>query len=331
MKTLMCSKDLLMLDLTGRTYVITGASSGVGQVTATQLAAQGAEVVLAVRDVEAGQATAQQIRSAHPQARVHVEELDLSRLASVAAFAQRFLAQHSALHGLVNNAGVMNTPRGRTEDGFEMQLGTNHLGHFHLTSLLLDVIKATPGARIVNLSSCYHDVAMGRPGRIDFLDLNFERRKYDGWEAYAQSKLANLLHAKELARRLQGTDTVAVSVHPGWVRTRLMRHSMPVFLQNLAPMKALLRSFGMIEPWEGAQATLHALLAPEVSLQSGAYFSQHGMYRDKAYNAGGFPMVSPNPEANDEQIARRLWDESERLIEKVQSARAAGRLTAAAQ
>jgi len=331
MKTpLMCDKELFLLDLSSRTYVITGANSGVGQVTATQLAAQGAELVLAVRNVEAGQAAAQEINSAHPRARVHVEELNLSSLSSVAKFAQRFVARHSALHGLVNNAGVMNTPFGRTEDGFEMQLGTNHLGHFYLTSLLLDVITATPGARIVNLSSCYHDVAMGREGKIDFSDINFERRKYNGWEAYAQSKLANLLHAKELARRLQGTGTLAASVHPGWVRTRLIRNTMPVFMQDFAVFKALLRSFGMIEPWEGAQASLHALLAPQVAAQSGAFYSQRGMYRDKVYSDGGFPMVSPNPQANDDSIAHRLWEESERLIQVALARRTSSRSSAAA-
>jgi retinol dehydrogenase-13 len=279
------------------------------------LAAQGAHVVLAVRDVAAGKAVADEIRAAHANARVDVEALDLTSLRSIDAFADRFSGAHTRLHGLVNNAGVMNTPFGKTKDGFELQLGTNHLGHFHLTARLLDLLKATPGARVVNLSSCYHDVAQGRKGTIDFDDLNFERRKYDGWQAYAQSKLANVLHAKELARRLEGTGVLAVSVHPGWVRTRLIRNTMPTFIQNLIGFKHLLQSVGMIEPWEGAQASLHALLSPDVVRHNGAYFSQLGHYRDKTCNGGGFPLVSPNPQANDAELARRLWVESERLVQ----------------
>lgn len=315
-KPLMCSPELLKRDLTGQVYVVTGGSSGIGRVTATQLAAQGAHVVLAVRDVAAGEAAAAEIRAQHPRARVEVAALDLTSLRSVGAFASQFLASHRQLHGLVNNAGVMNTPFGRTVDGFELQFGTNHLGHFHLTSLLLGVIEQTPGARVVNVSSAYHDVAMGRKGSIDLQDPNFQRRKYDGWQAYAQSKLANVLHAKELARRLEGTSAVAVSVHPGWVRTRLIRNTMPTFLQDLFGFKHLLRRAGMIEPWEGAQASLHALLSPDVVQHSGAYFSQLGHYRDKSLNGGGFPMVSPNPEANDPQLARALWEVSERLIQE---------------
>lgn len=322
-KPLLCSPQLLQRDLSGQLYVVTGGSSGIGRVTATQLAAQGGDVVLAVRDIAAGKAVADEIRAAHPNARVDVEALNLGSLRSVEAFADRFIAKHTRLHGLVNNAGVMNTPFGKTEEGFELQFGTNHVGHFHLTALLLDVLKATPGARVVNLSSCYHDIAQGRKGTIEFDDLNFERRKYDGWQAYAQSKLANVLHAKELARRLEGTGVLAVSVHPGWVRTRLIRNTMPTFLQNFVGFKHLLQRAGMIEPWEGAQATLHALLSPDVAKHNGAYFSQLGRYRDKASNGGGFPLVSPNPYANDAELARRLWVESERLIEGALPRRAA--------
>lgn len=322
-KPLMCAPELFNLDLTGRLYVVTGGSSGIGRVTATQLTAQGAHVVLAVRDVAAGEAVARELRAAHPNARIDVEALDLTRLRSVDAFADRFLAAHSQLHGLVNNAGVMNTPLRRTEDGFELQFGTNHLGHFHLTSRLLEALEATPGARIVNLSSCYHDVAQGRKGTLEFDDLHFERRKYDGWQAYAQSKLANVLHAKELARRLEGTGVLAVSVHPGWVRTRLIRNTMPIFVQNLVGFKHLLQSAGMIEPWEGAQASLHALLSPDVANHNGAYFSQLGHYRDKSCNGGGFPLVSPNPHANDAALAQRLWDESERLVQRALQGRTA--------
>jgi len=216
------------------------------------------------------------------------------------------------LRGLVNNAGIMNSPFGRTKDGFETQFGTNHLGHFLLTELLLDALKTGAPSRIVNLSSSFHEYAMGRKGEIHFDDLNYQRRPYDGWDAYAQSKLANLLHAKELARRLKGTDVTCVSVNPGWVRTNLVRVPLPVWIQNL--FIPLLHMAGMIEPWEGAQTTLHALLAPEVAQQSGAYYSQKGLYRDKKARKGGWPLHSPNPVAHDDMVARRLWEESAALV-----------------
>ncbi len=312
LKPLMCPPELLLLDLTGKTYVVTGAGSGLGAVTSRQLAKQGAKVVLACRSVNKGQEVARAIREEQPLADIEVSELDLGNLASVRSFAHRFLTDHSELHGLVNNAGVMNTPQGTTADGFELQFGTNHLGHFLLTDLLLDILRQSAPSRIVILSSAYHDLAMGRPGDIHFEDIHFERRKYDGWQAYAQSKLANVLHARELGRRLAGSGVTAVSVHPGWVRTELIRNVMPVWLQN-SILRPLMRLAGMLEPWEGSQTTLYALLSPDVVAHPGAYFSQVGAYRDKGANKGGWPMRSPNPNAHDELKARRLWELSERL------------------
>lgn len=311
-KTLLCPPELLKRDLRGQVAIVTGANSGIGLITAQQLARQGALVVLGVRRLTEGQGAADAIRQAVPTAQLEVRELDLGDLESVRRFASGFLATHDRLHLLINNAGVMNTPRGRTKDGFETQLGVNHLGHFLLTSLLTARLIESAPARIVNLSSCYHDRAMGREGDIHFDDLFFERSKYDGWTAYAQSKLANLLHARELARRLAGTGVTAVSVHPGWVRTSLMRHSMPGWLQ--VATRPVLRALGMIEPWEGAQTSLYAALAPEVEAQPGAFFSQVGMYRERAANAGGWPLRSPNPNAHDDAKARRLWETSEELV-----------------
>jgi NAD(P)-dependent dehydrogenase (short-subunit alcohol dehydrogenase family) len=301
------------MDLTGKTFLVTGGNSGIGQVTVGQLAKQGAHVILACRRPAEGDRVRTELLSDGAKGTIEVAELDLASLASVRAFAKDFLAKHTALHGLANNAGVMNTPAGKTKDGFETQFGTNHLGHFLLTELLLDLLKASAPSRVVNVSSCFHDVAMGRQGRIDFADLQFERRKYDGWEAYAQSKLANLLHARQLAKRLAGTGVTAVSVHPGWVRTNLMRNSMPVWVQNYV-LRPAFRLAGMIEPWEGTQTTLHALLSPEVPAQNGAYFSQLGTYRDKSANKGGWPLPSPNPEATDDKVAERLDAESRKLV-----------------
>jgi NAD(P)-dependent dehydrogenase (short-subunit alcohol dehydrogenase family) len=315
-KPLMAPLELFQLDLSGKTYIVTGANSGIGFETALQLARQGANVTMACRRVGEGEHAELKILLAKgvPGARLEVAELDLGNLASVRAFAAKFQETHTKLHGLVNNAGVMNTPKGRTKDGFETQFGTNHLGHFLLTALLTDMLKASAPSRVVNLSSCFHEQAMGRPGVIHFDDLNYERRAYDGWEAYAQSKLANVLHASQLARNLAGTGVTCVSVHPGWVRTNLIRNTMPVWLQNL--MRPILRMArtGMIEPWEGAQTTLYALLAPEVEAHSGKFYSQTGFYKDKPSRAGGWPLRSPNPMAHDDAAAARLWEASERLV-----------------
>ena len=311
---LMVRPDLLNMNLTGKTYVVTGANSGIGLVTARQLAKQGATVVMGVRRVSEGERVAGEILREFAAAELVVYQLELGDLASVRAFAAEVNRNHPKLQGLVNNAGVMRTPYGRTKDGFETQFGVNHLGHFLLTNLLLDGLKAGAPSRVVNLSSYFHEFAMGRKGEIHFDDLNYERRRFDTWEAYAQSKLANLLHARELGRRLAGTGVTTASVNPGFVRTNLLTIPLPMWLQRLL-VAPVLRLAGMIEPWEGAQTTLHALLAPEVAQQSGAYFSQVAAYKDKASRAGGWPMRSPNPLALDDAVAARLWSASEALVQ----------------
>ena len=309
----MCPDALLKKDLSGSTYVVTGANSGIGFVTARQLASQGATVVMGCRRPDEGEARASEIRQEHPRATLEVRALDLAKLDSVRAFAEAVLGEHDALTGLLNNAGVMNTPQGKTADGFETQIGVNHLGHFLLTDLLLPALKKGAPARIVNVSSCFHDEAMGREGTINLDDLFFEKRGYDGWKAYAQSKLANVLHAKALAERLEGTGVTAVSVHPGWVRTNLARHSMPLWVQNYL-MRPFVRLIGMIEPWQGAQSSLYAVLADDVADHAGAYYSQTGVYRDKSCNAGGWPMKSPNPAAHDLASADALFEKSRTLV-----------------
>jgi NAD(P)-dependent dehydrogenase (short-subunit alcohol dehydrogenase family) len=292
---------------------VTGGNSGIGQVTVGQLAKQGATVVLACRRTDDGERARRELEASGVRGPIEVRALDLASLESVREFQKRFQAEHARLDGLVNNAGVMNTGAGRTRDGFELQLGTNHLGHYLLTELLLDLLKRSAPSRIVAVSSCFHDVAMGREGRIDFDDLQFDRRKYDGWLAYAQSKLANVLHARQLARRLEGTGVTAVSVHPGWVRTNLARATMPLWVQDYLA-RPFLRLAGMIEPWEGAQTTLFALLSPEVPAHAGEFYSQLGMYREKRANAGGWPLRSPNPVAQDDAVAARLDEVSRKLV-----------------
>ena len=308
-----CNSELFNIDLTGKNYIITGANSGIGFTTAKQLSKQGAHIILACRRVNAGEEAVRQIQHDIPQASVEVMALDLGDLSSVRRFVAGFQSTHEQLHGLINNAGIMNTPKTLTEDGFESQIGVNHLGHFLLSHLLLDMLKSTPLARIINVSSCLHVQAMGREARIDFEDLHFGNRKYNGWDAYAQSKLANVLHAKKLAQLVEGTDVTAVSLHPGWVRTNLAKHSMPLWFQNfiLRPIKGFI---GLIEPWEGSQTTLHCILDPDVVNHNGAFFSQSGGYREKSQNAGGWPMRSPNQHAHDVALVDRFWDVSLNLV-----------------
>lgn len=312
-KPLMVRQELLALDLTGKVYIITGANSGIGLVTAQQLATQGATVVMACRRVAEANDAANGIHAAIGSAKLDVMALDLGDLASVRQFAAAFQDRYDRLDGLVNNAGVMNTPSGRTKDGFELQFGINHLGHFLLTALLTDILKDSAPSRVVIVSSSFHEQAVGRKAMIHFDYLNYEHRKYDGWEAYAQSKLANVLHARALAHHLAGTGVVTGSLHPGWVRTNLFRTTMPLWLHNHA-MAPIFRMAGMIEPWEGTQTTLHVLLAPEVVGQSGSFFAQAGgPFKDKTAKRGGWPMLSPNPIARDDAVAERLWTVSAEL------------------
>ncbi len=298
---LRCPPELLSRDLSGRTYIVTGANAGIGLETTRQLASQGAHVILACRRVAEAERCIGQMRGQLENTSLEARALDLGDLASVRSFAQGVLDDVAHLDGLVNNAGVMNTPQGTTKDGFETQIGINHFGHFLLTELLLPLLKSSAPSRVVNVSSCFHDKAVGREGRIDLDDMHFERRKYDGWEAYAQSKLANVLHAKGLAKELEGSGVTSVSVHPGWVRTNLARHSMPLWMQNYV-LRPVFKVMGMIEPVDGAQTSLYALLGDDVVEHNGAFYSQLGMYRDKAANKGGWPLTSPNPNAHDDAL-----------------------------
>jgi len=308
----MCDPGLFAKDLQGRVYVVTGANSGAGLATMTQLVRQGAHVVAACRRVSAGEEAVDGL-SGEPGS-AEVIELDLASLASVRRFAQSFLDTHTRLDGLVNNAGVMNTPKGRTVDGFETQFGTNYLGHFLLTELLLDVLKASAPSRIVCVSSVAHVGARKRVAKIHLDDLNYDKRPYDGVEAYTQSKLANVLHALNLAKRLDGTGVTAVSAHPGWIRSNLVKHTAPTWVQNVL-MKPFSGLLGMLSNEEGAQTTLHCLLDDDVPNHNGAYYSQNSiLYPDRKNRPGGWPMESPNPQARDGHLAEQLYEASLKLV-----------------
>ena len=311
-KTLMCDPKLFENDLSGRVYIVTGANSGAGFATTEQLVRQGAHVVGGCRRVDVGNEAFAKFAGLRGSAEVMA--LDLASLDSVRRFTEKFTAKFDRLDGLVNNAGIMMSPEGKTEDGLETQFGVNHLGHFLLTELLLDILKTSAPSRIVCVSSVVHVGSRQQVGEIHFDDLNFENRPYDRRLAYTQSKLANVLHALELSRRLEGTGVSAFSVHPGWVRSNLAQHVMPVWVQNvlMRPFSGLL---GMMSWHEGAQATLHCLLDDDAPNHSGEYYSQNGVfYPRKEDRPGGFPMVSPNPNARDVKQAERLYEVSMEMV-----------------
>jgi NAD(P)-dependent dehydrogenase (short-subunit alcohol dehydrogenase family) len=289
-------------DQTGRTAVITGANTGLGYETAAALAAKGADVVLAVRNIEKGKAAADLITRATPGANVAVQELDLSSLESIRSAADELRSNHDNIDLLINNAGVMMTPKSTTKDGFELQFGTNHLGHFALTNLLLDRVLAAPGSRIVTVSSVGHRFA--RSG-IRFDDLQWEN-SYSRVGAYGQAKLANLMFTYELQRRLQGTDTIAVAAHPGGSNTELARN-LPAALRGLTTVLAPL----MQGPDMGALPTLRAATDPGVL--GGQYFGPDGFGEQRGYPK----VVASSAASHDTDAQRRLWTVSEGLTSVV--------------
>jgi NAD(P)-dependent dehydrogenase (short-subunit alcohol dehydrogenase family) len=311
-KTLMCDPELFEKDLSDRVYIVTGANSGSGFATTKQLAEQGAQVIGACRRVDAGKEAFADLGDIRGS--IEVMELDLASLASVRRFAEAFLAKYDRLDGLVNNAGVMYPPKGKTEDGFETQFGINYLGHFLLTELLLDTLKASAPSRIVCVSSVAHAGMGGIYGEIDFDDLNFDQRKYNPGVAYAQSKLANVLHALDLARRLEGSGVSAFSVHPGWIRSNLLRVTLARWAQNvlMRPFSGLL---GLVSWFEGAQTSLHCLLDEDAPNHSGEFYSQNSIfYPNKENRPGGWPMLSPNPRAQDTELAEKLYHVSMGMV-----------------
>jgi NAD(P)-dependent dehydrogenase (short-subunit alcohol dehydrogenase family) len=276
-------------DIPGKRVIVTGANSGIGRAAAQALAAAGAQVTLAVRNLEKGHATAADIPG-----KTEVRELDLANLASVREFAAGWDGE---IHLLINNAGIMIPPLSRTADGFELQFGTNHLGHFALTNLLLPRITG----RVVTVSSSAHKL-----GRIDFDDLNWERRRYRRWEAYGQSKLANLLFSSELQRRLDavGSDVKSVAAHPGYAATNLQSHSGSGFWDVIMGRFGN-TLFGQSES-AGALPTLYGAFA---DIPGDSFVGPGGMQGIR----GAPRVVSRSKRARDEAVAKRLWEVSEQL------------------
>ncbi len=291
-------------NLTGRRVIVTGANSGLGLETARALAQHGATVTMAVRNVEKGEQALDLVRRAGADATV--AELDLASLASVRSFAEAWSASNpDGLDLLINNAGVMAIPRRTTADGFEMQLGTNHLGHFALTGLLLPALVAQPGSRVVTVSSQAH-----RMGRMRFDDLMGERR-YRKWGAYGQSKLANLLFTSELQRRIDraGFAITALAAHPGFAATNLIHDRYPVM--NKASIGDRITEFGAglfaQSAAMGALPTLYAATAP--GLPGDTYIGPDGFGEQRGHPR----IVDRSTSAKDAAAATRLWERSEEL------------------
>lgn len=312
MKNLVCDPVLFEKDLRGQVIIVTGANSGTGLATVQQLVKQGAHVIAACRRVSAGEEATEDL--GRERGTIEVMKLDLGSLTSVRAFVEAFQAKHKRLDALVNNAGVMNTPQGKTADGFETQFGVNHLGHFLLTELLLDLLKACAPSRVVCVASAAHAGMSGKPAELKLDDLDFEQRGYDPTLAYNQSKLANVIYARHLAKRLEGTGVSTFSVHPGWVRSNLVQHTMPSWIQNwlMRPFGGLI---GLMGSDEGAQTQLHCLLDDDVPRHNGEYFSQNSVfYTNKEDKKGGWPMRSPNPLVYDDALGEHLFEVSRDLV-----------------
>lgn len=281
-------------DLAGKKAIVTGSNTGIGYETAKALAEKNAIVILAVRNIGKGQYALERILNHDPDAGVDVAELDLGNLASVRKFASDYLSDSERLDLLINNAGVMIPPYGTTSDGFELQWGTNHLGHFALTGLLLPLLLVTGGSRVVNVSSIAH-----LRGEINFDDLN-STKNYERIGAYSQSKLANLLFTYELQRRLEplAADCTATAAHPGWTKTDLQRHS---------PLSRIFSPFFAQKAPMGALPSLRA--ATDTEAVGGDYFGPSG-YREMK----GYPVrVSSNDRSHNQETAQRLWEVSEEL------------------
>uniref|UniRef100_A0A3Q3WK15 Uncharacterized protein n=1 Tax=Mola mola TaxID=94237 RepID=A0A3Q3WK15_MOLML len=280
--------------LDGKTVLITGGNAGIGKETAVDLAGRGARVILACRDMDRANKAAQEVRKRSGNENVVVKKLDLASLQSVRQLAKDVLASEERLDVLINNAGIMSCPKWQTEDGFEMQFGVNHLGHFLLTNCLLDLLKKSTPSRVVNVSSLAH-----QKGQIHFDDINLDK-EYHPWRSYSQSKLANVLFTRELANRLKGSGVTTYSLHPGVIRTELGRHlwpTIPLWKRLMyTPLMLLIKS-----PNEGAQTTIYCAVDESLQNQSGLYYSDCA------------PKTAA-PQGMEDEAAKKLWDLSASLV-----------------
>lgn len=289
-----------MPDLTGKIIVVTGGNSGLGYAAVNAFAEKNAEVVLASRSIENGEKAKKEMLEKNSSAKIEVMKLDLMDLSSIKEFVENFKSKYSKLDILVNNAGIMTTPYALTKDGFESQIGTNHLGHFALTGLLFELIKSTPKSRIVTVSSIAH-----KRGIMDFDNFLYENQKdYSPMKAYGRSKLSNLLFAYEMQRRLekQGIETISVAAHPGVSNTNLAKHlENKLIFKILRPLLTVMTQSAEM----GALPEIRAAVDPEVK---GAQF--YGPEK----NMKGFPIVVESNElSHNLEDAKKLWEMSEKL------------------
>jgi NAD(P)-dependent dehydrogenase (short-subunit alcohol dehydrogenase family) len=297
------SEVLEGIDLGGKVALVTGGTSGLGQETARALAEHGAHVILTAREAAKGEPVASAIRDATGNPRVEVEELELGSLKSIREFAERFLARHPRLNILINNAGVMACPQAKTSDGFELQFGTNHLGHFLLGCLLAPALKKGAPSRLVSVSSRGHHLSP-----VVFDDINFERRAYDKWLSYGQAKTANVLFAVGLDRRLSSQGVRANALHPGAIFTQLARHLQQEDYEFLQKRNRGMQ-FKSVEA--GAATACFAASAPELEGRGSLYLEDcHVAEINDAPDA----LDGVKPYALDQANAERLWKTSEDLI-----------------
>jgi len=282
-------------NLTGKYIIITGANAGIGKVTAIELAKLGAYVIIACRDPQRAEDALQDIKKESKSSMIEFLQLDLSDLSSIRKFSEEYHKKFKQLDILLNNAGIMGCPYTKTKDSFEMQIGTNHLGHFLLTNLLLYLLKKTPNSRVVTVAS-----GLERDGTIDLEDLHWERRPYDPFKSYCQSKSANISFAEELYRRYGNAGISSVSLHPGVIVTELSKH----YINH--PVKKML--FYFLSPilhlvtkniWYGTQTSLYCCVTPDL---------RHGHFSDCA------PKKPKGRDSCDPEVAQKLWDLSAKLV-----------------
>jgi NAD(P)-dependent dehydrogenase (short-subunit alcohol dehydrogenase family) len=311
-----CNPSLFEKDLTGKTYIITGANSGVGFETTQQLIKQGAHVIMAVRRPDATIEVSKAFESL--KGSFEIIKCDLSNLESVRSFVKDFKAKHNKLDGLACNAGMVNMKNEPiyTSDGFEITMAASFFGHFLMTESLIDLLKKTEGSRMIILSSVVHAGSPKNRYEVHLEDLHWKNRKYNNIAAYGEAKVASVQYAMELAERLKNDGVSTYSIHPGWARSNFGKGGgalMDGLLKALTPVFSLL---GFSDSsWESAQTSLHCLLSDDAPNYSGEYFSQHSvLYRDKECKKGGWPMKSPNPHANDMNAAKKLVEVSRGLV-----------------
>lgn len=325
-RSLRIEPSLRNIDLSGKRYVITGGSSGSGQATVEFLAKQGAEVITTGRDLDRGRQNFESLPLA-VQKRITLLHLDLENMESVEKFAAEVNKKWQSFDGLVNNAGGALTKNGTFElngKTYDRQFVGNHVGVFHLTNLLLPGLEAHDGARLINLSSVMHDQAKGlqsTQAEIHWDDIHARKRKFDGFDQYAQSKLANLLHAKSLARKYDKDNIAVFPVHPGTISkgSRFARSMGPLMRAMMVPLSILMGPIlRPITKEDGAQTTLHCLLSVEALNHHGVYHAQTGLKHSDGVR-GGWPYRSANPLSHDEAAQDRLWSLSEELVAELKA------------